>query len=144
DLARAGVVDAGGQGLVLVLQALAAVVIGTPPAGPLTAARAPRRVPRESGSGAFAFEVQYLLDAPETAGAGLREQLGRIGDSVVVVGTGEGTWNVHVHANDVGAAIEAGAELGRLHRISVVQFAEDGRVAEDGPVAEDAPVTEDG
>ncbi|MEU4455407.1 hypothetical protein AB0F44_29040, partial [Nocardioides sp. NPDC023903] len=30
-----------------------------------------------------------------------------MGDSLVVVG-GEGIWNVHVHVDDVGAAIEAG------------------------------------
>ena len=125
DLARAGVVDAGGQGLVLVLQALAHVVAGDAPSDPAPASAAARRVQRECGSGEFAFEVQYLLDAPLEVGDALRERLDRIGDSVAVVGTGEGTWNVHVHVNDVGAAIEAGVEHGRLHRISVVQFADD-------------------
>jgi dihydroxyacetone kinase-like predicted kinase len=32
---------------------------------------------------------------------------------------------VHVHVNDVGAAIEAGLELGRPHQISVVRFADE-------------------
>jgi hypothetical protein len=125
DLARAGVVDAGGQGLVLVLQALAQVVAGDVPSSPAASSAGARRVQRESGSGEFAFEVQYLLDAAEGAGDALRGRLSGIGDSVAVVGTGEGVWNVHAHVNDVGAAIEAGVELGRLHRITVVQFAAD-------------------
>ena len=121
DLLRAGVVDAGGQGLLLVLQALAEVVTGDEPQPPVPAPAGARRVLRESGSGEFAFEVQYLLDAGSDAGDLLRDRLTGIGDSVAVVGTA-GTWNVHVHVNDVGAAIEAGVQLGRLHRISVVQF----------------------
>jgi dihydroxyacetone kinase-like predicted kinase len=47
----------------------------------------------------------------------------------VVVGTGAApgetpTWNVHVHVNDVGAALEAGVEAGRPHRITVTRFAD--------------------
>jgi uncharacterized protein len=45
----------------------------------------------------------------------------------VVVGTGAGdppTWNVHVHVDDVGAAIEAGIVAGRPHRISVTHLEE--------------------
>jgi len=47
--------------------------------------------------------------------------LAALGDSLVVVG-GEPTWNVHVHVDDVGAAIEAGVEAGRPHRIRVTNF----------------------
>jgi DAK2 domain fusion protein YloV len=126
DLARAGVVDAGGQGLVLVLQALAHVVCGDPLPDPVRSrASIARRVAREAGSGEFAFEVQYLLDADDDAGTALRESLDVLGDSVAVVGTGDGTWNVHVHVNDIGGAIEAGLDIGRPRRISVVQFADD-------------------
>ena len=37
---------------------------------------------------------------------------------------GEGLWNVHVHVDDVGAAIEAGIAAGRPHRVRVTHFAE--------------------
>ncbi|MGI8760489.1 MAG: DAK2 domain-containing protein [Jatrophihabitantaceae bacterium] len=127
-LARAGVVDAGGRGLVLVLDALAATVTGEESrlAQPVRTARPAGvlRAARESGSGDFGFEVQYLLEAPEPAVDRLRVELGRLGDSVAVVGTGEDVWNVHVHVNDVGAAIEAGLDTGRPRRITVVHFAE--------------------
>ena len=49
----------------------------------------------------------YLLDAADEAVPALRQTLVPLGDSLVVVG-GEGLWNVHVHVDDVGAAIEAG------------------------------------
>jgi DAK2 domain fusion protein YloV len=123
-LKRAGVVDAGGRGLVVLLDALASVVTGsrtdTVPHAGRTAGTV---VQRETGSTAYAYEVQYLLDAPDVTA--LRAELGALGDSLVVVGSGDGLWNVHVHANDVGAAIEAGIRAGRPHRISVTRFEDD-------------------
>jgi DAK2 domain fusion protein YloV len=132
-LAEAGVVDAGGRGLVVLIDALAAVVTGQhlSTAAPGTPARNRQalRTVRESGSPEFDYEVQYLLHAPETAIEPLQAALGELGDSLVVVGTGGGLFNVHVHVNDVGAAIEAGIEAGRPHRISVVRFAD--QIADD-------------
>jgi hypothetical protein len=68
--------------------------------------------------------VQYLLDADAPAVEELRRVLGTLGDSLVIVGTGDdgvATWNVHVHvrAADIGPSLEAGIEAGRPHRISV-------------------------
>lgn len=132
-LARAGVVDAGGFGLVVFLRALVEVVSGTKAATlPLAVmARDPRllTVERESGSTEYGYEVQYLLDARAEAVETLQQELKVLGDSLVVVGTGdtgggEQTYNVHIHVNDVGAAIEAGVRAGRPHRISVSRFAD--------------------
>lgn len=125
-LARAGVVDAGGRGLCVLLDSLVAVVTGEHVETPPVATRPPVTAARESGSSEYAYEVQYLLDAPEPAVERLKEILDGLGDSLVVVGAGGDppTWNVHVHVNDVGAAIEAGVEAGRPHRISVTRFEE--------------------
>jgi DAK2 domain fusion protein YloV len=118
-----GVVDAGGIGLCVVLDALFEAATGRR-ADPFPALAGPRPVrPRETGSIEFAYEVQYLLEAPDDAVHALRERLGAIGDSVAVVG-GDGSWNVHVHTNDVGHAIELGVEVGLAHAISVVEFEE--------------------
>ncbi|MFD6607712.1 DAK2 domain-containing protein [Micromonospora chalcea] len=127
ELARAGVVDAGGRGLCLLLDALVEVVTGESPAQPAPAPptrRPPATVVRESGSDVYAYEVQYLLDADDEAVARLRAELAVLGDSLAIVGDGAGTWNVHVHVNDVGAAIEAGVVAGRPHRIGVTRFAD--------------------
>jgi DAK2 domain fusion protein YloV len=133
-LRDAGVVDAGGAGLCLVLDALVTTVTGVEPARePLvrrrdahahdhTGRHAPHQPPPGPGS-----EVQYLLAAAdEDSVARLHARLAALGDSLVVVGVDTPTgreWNVHVHVADVGAAIEAGIEAGRPYRISVSPLA---------------------
>ncbi|MEU3249455.1 DAK2 domain-containing protein [Streptomyces sp. NPDC006997] len=128
-LARAGVVDAGGRGLVAVLGALVETFTGETPGG-VAAADGHARV--ADGGGAEecaadpdregpAFEVIYLLEADDAAVARLRERLDPLGDSLVVVG-GDGLWNVHVHVDDAGAAVEAGVEAGRPYRIRITHF----------------------
>jgi DAK2 domain fusion protein YloV len=126
-LARAGVVDAGGRGLVVLLEAFVTSLTGeAPPAVEAVhvSVAAPAGVmEREAGSVEFGYEVQFLLDAPEPAIEPLRAALGALGDSLVIVGD-DPTWHVHVHVNDVGAAIEAGIAAGRPSRITVTRFAE--------------------
>jgi len=158
-LARAGVVDAGGLGYVLVLEALELVIAGEPLTDPRparvgrvshaalwAAAHAggdgDRGGPGDGGPGepgTPAYEVMYLLsDSDEEAVARLRARLDALGDSVLVVG-GEDLWNVHVHADDVGAVIQAGIEAGRPHRIAVTHFGDQQRArtahSARGPVA---------
>ena len=129
-LRDAGVVDAGGRGVVVILDAAETALTGKrpPPAEP--GRRIPRPIlggPVEPGADLVddgpAYEVMYLLDAPDETIAQLRSTLAGLGDSLVVVG-GEGLWNVHVHVDDVGSAIEAGIEAGRPHRVRVTHFAE--------------------
>jgi hypothetical protein len=76
----------------------------------------------DAGGDGPAFEVVFLL---EGAGAEavdvLRGRLDALGDSLVVVG-GDGLWSVHVHADDVGAVVEAAIGAGRPYRIRVTHF----------------------
>ncbi|WP_027343858.1 DAK2 domain-containing protein [Hamadaea tsunoensis] len=120
-LATAGVVDAGGRGLVVVLGALCGEVTGeefdlpeVTPGEELAATPAPV-------TSAYGYEVQYLLDAEEAAVERLRTTLDGLGESLVVVG-GPATWRVHVHVADVGAAIEAGVHAGRPYQIGVTDL----------------------
>ncbi|GIF36262.1 DAK2 domain-containing protein [Actinoplanes xinjiangensis] len=81
----------------------------------------------DAGCSGYGYEVQYLLDATEDAVERLRVTLDRLGDSLVVVGTGDGdppTWNVHVHVTEIGPAIEAGIGAGRPYRINVTPLEE--------------------
>jgi len=126
-LARAGVVDAGGRGLVVLLDALASVLtdgeVPEPPAATeLPSATFP--APHDGASSDYDYEVQYLLDADDEAAAVLRTELAPLGDSLLIAGTGDGLWNVHVHVNDAGAAVEAGVRAGRPHRITITRFAD--------------------
>ncbi|MFB7084155.1 DAK2 domain-containing protein [Streptomyces sp. NPDC056296] len=131
-LERAGVVDAGGHGLVTVLAALVETFTGRAP-GPKPVAVPHARVAHgdeaaagecateEGDESGPAFEVIYLLEAEDAAVTRLRQRLDALGDSLVVVG-GDGLWNVHVHVDDAGAAVEAGVEAGRPYRIRITHF----------------------
>ncbi|MGW1074617.1 DAK2 domain-containing protein [Streptomyces sp. NPDC002537] len=142
-LGRAGVVDAGGLGLVEVLGALARALSGETAATATrawrTGTQAVRAADPDGGTEAAhpegchpelltgtgtttpSFEVIYLLEADDAAVARLRTRLDALGDSLVVVG-GDGLWNVHVHVDDAGAAVEAGIEAGRPHRVRITHF----------------------
>ncbi|OIV36737.1 hypothetical protein BIV57_14705 [Mangrovactinospora gilvigrisea] len=132
-LGRAGVVDAGGRGLTVLLGALAETVVGrafdarafearaalaSTTAVPAAGCETPRPAPDAPSPG---YEVVYLLDAADAAVAALRVRLAALGDSLVVVG-GDGLWTVHLHTDEPGAAVEAGVETGRPHRIRIEHF----------------------
>ena len=121
-LRRAGVVDAGGAGLVVILGAMESVLTGRHVRVDVPARVEPKGESAESQDGP-AYEVMYLLDAPDDKIGDFRQNLAGLGDSVVVVG-GDGLWNVHIHTDDVGAAIEQGIDIGRPHRIRVTHFAD--------------------
>ncbi|WP_329001468.1 DAK2 domain-containing protein [Kribbella sp. NBC_00709] len=119
-LRRAGVVDAGGAGLVVILGAMESVLTGQVVRVDVPARVEPQGESAEAEDGP-AYEVMYLLDAPDDKVGDFRQTLATLGDSVVVVG-GDGLWNVHVHTDNVGAAIEHGIDIGRPHRIRVTHF----------------------
>jgi DAK2 domain fusion protein YloV len=167
-LARAGVVDAGGAGCVLMLESFHRVVTGRwtandegllsagpalhrrhewrqeladapgggPPPSPTTAADAGGPAPAAAvatlpghdpldleASDGPAYEVMYLLgDSSPDAVRLLTSTLDGLGDSLLVVG-GPDLWNVHVHVDDPGAAVEAGIAAGRPERIRITHFA---------------------
>ncbi len=149
-LKQAGVVDAGGAGLLLLLDAFLLVLDGRPLPEPSGVA-APKGsgltgVAAGNGSGSWRsghehdadatdatasvasvsdlrYEVMYLLTAPDVAIDAFKEVWAGIGDSIVVVG-GDGMWNCHIHTNDIGAAIEAALDAGRPQRIRVTDLDE--------------------
>ncbi|WP_305092007.1 DAK2 domain-containing protein [Prescottella sp. R16] len=142
-LGAAGVVDAGGRGLVVILDALVDVVTGqAPERAPLASRRRPDVADAESvctdrpvahEAAGQDYEVMYLVsDTDADRIAVLRTVLGEIGDSVVIVGDGHGdtaggregaaTWSVHVHCADAGAAVEAGLVAGRLSDVRITCF----------------------
>ncbi len=121
-------VDAGGAGYVLLLDALLHVVDGRPLPEPvegegivlegaLGVVTANDRAGADSVSD-LRYEVMYFLEAPDETIAAFRDVWAGIGDSIVVVG-GEGLWNCHIHTNDIGAAVEAALDVGRPSQIRV-------------------------
>ena len=128
-LAEAGVVDAGGAGLLLLLDACLAELDGRPMPVPPEAAAGPAPAAttgaatgvEESSIADLRYEVMFLLDAPDSSVDGFKQAWTEVGDSIVVVG-GDGIWNCHIHTDDIGAAIEAGIAVGRPHRIQVTDL----------------------
>jgi uncharacterized protein len=126
-LADAGAVDAGGRGLLVLLDALRSTVTGPAPARTVYEL-SPRLLPADQADGAAErrapqFEVMYLLDGCDAAGAdALRNRLEELGESVAIAAApaaAEGGYSVHIHADDAGAAVEAGLAVGRLSRIVI-------------------------
>ena len=123
-LARAGVVDAGGRALVVVLDATEQALTGRVPTQATAHVPQPVLTPGDDLSAdGPSYEVMFLLEADDDRIPELRSALMALGDSLVVVG-GERLFNVHVHVDDVGAAIEVGIAAGRPYRIAVTHFAD--------------------
>ncbi len=125
SLRLAGVVDAGGRGLVVVLDALEEAVSGVRMSAIEVGLHTPVPRPVEVGAsrhyGGPAYEVMFLLDADDDRVPALRADLDALGDSLVVVG-GDRLWNVHVHVDDAGAAVEAAMTAGRPYRIRITHL----------------------
>jgi DAK2 domain fusion protein YloV len=140
-LADAGVVDAGGAGLLLLLHSALHVVDGRPvPAAPdeadMVAAPIDRPDSHEHGGVEdLRYEVMYFLEAPDDLLPGFKEVWAGLGDSIVVVG-GDGIWNCHIHTDDIGPTIEAAIDVGRPRQIRVTDLLEE--VAEERWVREGA------
>lgn len=120
-LADAGVVDAGGRGLLVMLDSLRSTITGSAPARSIYEP-SPQSRPADTAARRPApqFEVMYLLDGCDAAAADtLRDRLGELGDSVALAATPSDSYSVHVHTDDAGAAIEAGVAAGQLSRIVV-------------------------
>jgi DAK2 domain fusion protein YloV len=120
-LADAGVVDAGGRGLLVLLDALTTTLTGQVThrpeyrrAHPQTAATVTTVAPPQ-------FEVMYLLSGCDHAGIELlRERLEKLGESVTIAASGAGDhYSVHAHADDAGGAVEAALDIGTPSRIQV-------------------------
>jgi uncharacterized protein len=121
-LAQAGVVDAGAQAYVLLVEVLAEV-LGGELANPLPAP--PNRAVAERPVAPTAeYEVMYALEGTGSAALDrLRSRLSEIGNSVVVVGDAAAA-QVHVHLPDAGSAVEEALGLGRLSRIRITALAD--------------------
>ena len=130
-LREAGVVDAGGAGFVLFLDALLSVTDGRAVPAPVEGEGVVSDRPNLATPDAqdhphgdvsdLRYEVMYFLEAPDEAVPAFKEVWAGIGDSIVVVG-GDGIWNCHIHTDDIGAAIEAAIDIGRPRTIRVTDL----------------------
>jgi len=129
-LADAGVVDAGGAGFVLLIDAALLVVDGRALPEPPEIDELAEAIAVAHGGGHgeggiadLRYEVMYFLEAPDETIPWFKDVWAGIGDSIVVVG-GDGIWNCHIHTDDIGASIEAALDCGRPRNIRITDLLE--------------------
>ena len=125
-LKKAGVVDAGGMGFIVILEGMLAVLSGggiiaseddTKPSAPAAVAAAAEEIK-------FAYCTEFIVQKSGSRdSAALRAFLETIGDCVVVVDDEE-IIKVHVHSNHPGKAIEEGLKFGELTKVKIENMRE--------------------
>ncbi len=129
-LKKAGVVDAGGRGLIVILEGMMQVIGGgaiieavdaVKPVGPVAVAAATG----SSDEITFAYCTEFIVMKKQGAkdATALRAFLETIGDCVVVVDDDE-IIKVHVHSNHPGKAIEEGLKFGELTKMKIENMRE--------------------
>ncbi len=115
-LREAGVVDAGGQGLVLLLQGLLRYLrgeaISEAAVKPMEAAHV------QVSTGSYGYDIQFIMRGRGLDIGAIRETISAVGDSVLVVGDEE-TVKVHVHSDRPGPIIDYGSSLAVLQDIVI-------------------------
>ncbi len=137
-LKKAGVVDAGGKGLMFVLEGMQKAVLGEDVSGEVVV---PVEKPSEGGIEhadirslaeiEFAYCTEFFIInlKKKTTVADIerfKEYLMSIGDSVIVIGDLEFV-KVHVHTNSPGVALTKALELGELDKLKIENMLEQNR-----------------
>ena len=142
-LRDAGVVDAGGAGLLEIVRGVAAAVTGE---------ELPEPPPAEEHVGIEAIHQElsryryctvFLIEGENLDKEALEEQLEKIGDSLLVVGDSNAI-KVHLHTDDPGKALSIGIGAGAIDRVEIANMHEQTLQREDRLLAAvpDAQATE--
>ena len=120
-LREAGVVDAGGAGLVELLRGLLAGVRGEPAPPPLLAAELGHAVALDAmhaEPSAYRYCTSFLVEGEAVDRDELTAALAAFGDSVLVVGAPP-AFKAHVHTDDPGGALRVGTAAGVIGGVEV-------------------------
>jgi uncharacterized protein len=119
-LRDAGVVDAGGAGLVELVRGLAADVAGEalppPPAATMLGLEAVHR-----DLSRYRYCTTFVVEGAGLDREALERSIGELGDSLLVVGD-ESALRVHVHTDDPGAALSIGTARGSLAGVEIADM----------------------
>jgi hypothetical protein len=122
-LREAGVVDAGGAGLLELVRGLAAAVSGEP---------LPEAPPAQRELGVEAIHQQlsryrycttFVVEGNDLDSDSIEAELERLGDSLLVVGDREAL-KVHVHTDEPGRALAVGTARGVIDRVEIANMHE--------------------
>ena len=151
-LKKAGVVDAGGKGLLTIWEAMLAVFHGEAPAVPEEKTAAPKKQSESIAIGrvdleeeiTFTYCTEFIVEKKKDCqdASLLRAYLETIGDCVVVVDDDE-IIKVHVHTDNPGLALQKALEFGQFvnepkPKVENMRIQHAGRVREAQNAAENA------
>jgi uncharacterized protein len=144
-LKDAGVVDAGGAGLVELVRGVAAAVSGEPlpEAPPAEEHLSVEAIHQELSR--YRYCTVVLIEGEDLDRDALEEELEQLGDSLLVVGD-SGAIKVHVHTDDPGAVLSIGTRVGTIDRIEIANMHEQTHQREERLLAAvpDAPAAASG
>lgn len=150
-LKKAGVVDAGGQGLVLIFEGIQSVFENNAIVQPIDNEKKEEKQNDKSTVAAadeeikFGYCSEFLIEkeksAKEKDPLKLRAYLESIGDCVVVVDDND-IIKVHVHSNCPGDVIQSALKYGQLINIKIDNMRYQHRNAEEGKKADEAKIVE--
>ena len=120
-LGAAGVVDAGGAGLVEIVRGLSLVAAGEPvPERPVESAGLGLEAIHQELS-RFRYCTTFVVEGEELDIASLEAEFERLGDSLLVVGD-RSALKVHVHTDDPGAALSVGTASGVIEGVEIANM----------------------
>ncbi|HET7037100.1 MAG TPA: DAK2 domain-containing protein [Thermomicrobiaceae bacterium] len=125
-LRQAGVVDAGGRGVVVLLAGLRAFLSGetlqytaVQPAEPVARSMSFLDIPEiVHDAGEFGYCTNFVLTGASLPLEAFRERMSTLGRSAVVVGDQQ-TIKVHIHGDHPGQILEAALEYGELQNVRI-------------------------
>jgi len=122
-LREAGVVDAGGVGLLEIVRGLAATAAGEPlPEAP--AAREELNIDAiHLELSRYRYCTTFVIEGDDLDSAGIEKELEQLGDSLLVVGDHEAL-KVHVHTDDPGSALAVGTRAGVIEGVEIANMHE--------------------
>ena len=139
-LAAAGVVDAGGQGLVLILEGIVRYLRGEE----VEATREMEVQAHEihPPEGEYNYDTQFVIKGADLDVPAIRHEIATMGDSVLVVGDAN-TVKVHVHSDNPGEALDYGISQGEVTAVIIenmqLQYQEFKKAAQSSLVETETP-----
>jgi DAK2 domain fusion protein YloV len=122
-LREAGVVDAGGAGLLEIVRGLAATAAGEPlPAAPVAREELNIDAIHQELS-RYRYCTTFVIEGDNLDSDGIEKELEQLGDSLLVVGDPEAL-KVHVHTDDPGSALAIGTRAGVIEGVEIANMHE--------------------
>ncbi|HXR11775.1 MAG TPA: DAK2 domain-containing protein [Gaiellaceae bacterium] len=129
-LREAGVVDAGGAGLLELVRGVSATVSGEPLPAPAAAEEHLGFQAIHQELSRYRYCTVFLVEGHDLDRDALEAQLEKLGDSLLVVGDASAL-KVHVHTDDPGAALSLGVAVGTIDGVEIANMHEQTHMRED-------------